>query len=212
MILSKTYKEVIIVALLLTVLILMNKCNNDNKIKDSLADNLNSKTTYFTNKLGTQTATIKTLQLDKNILKNEIVKKDKELQALVKEFSRVKSIVKYKTTTTIDSILIPFDKPIPCAFSTKGTFKNDCFNFDYDLTQNSFVLNDFLLENETTVINGFKRSWFLGKQYATTDVINSNKCVKTSEMKSYEVVIPKRFYDTRLFNIGVGLTAGLLMR
>jgi len=65
--------------------------------------------------------------------------------------------------------------------------------------------------NKQTTITGFKRKWFLGRQTYTTDVTNNNPYVKTIDVKTVQVVVPKRFYDTRLFNVGVGLIGGMLL-
>src|SRR5688572_29751819 len=87
-----------------------------NRIKDKVRNKnqavLYDTLTYYKNKLGTQTASIQTLQLEQQQLQENIIQKDKELTALTDEFREIRSVTKYKTTTQLDTIFIPFDKPL----------------------------------------------------------------------------------------------------
>ena len=181
------------------------------KLSKTQVEAFTDATNHFKNKLGTITATKKVLELEKKDLKELIYSQDTTLNALRKEFAKVKTIVKTKTIVIIDSIPVPFEVRVPCDFERKGKHLDKWLQFDYAVNQDGFKISDFTIPNEQTTITGFKRSWFLGRQSYVTDITNTNPYIKIVEVKTIQVVVPKRFYDTRLFNIGVGFIGGVLL-
>jgi len=84
--------------------------------RDALTDTVQ----YYSNVLGTQTAAIKTLKIDKRQLDEIILKKDKELAALTKGFAKVHNIAQYKTLTLYDNLAVVYHDTVPCIFSRNG--------------------------------------------------------------------------------------------
>ena len=204
-------KEILIVGLAIALFFSVKTCKKESHLKDSATTQLTAKTQYFKNKLGTQTATIQVLAIDKNTLKSTVLKRDDSLKKLADEFAKVKSIVKWKSIYRIDTITVKHDSLIPCDFTTSGGYHKKHIDFNYKVNPIGLIIEDLTIPNETTIITGFKRKWFLGKQTLTTDITNSNPLFKTTEIKSTTVTIPKPFYDTRAFNIGIGLVGGFLL-
>ena len=202
---------IIIGVLVIGLFISMNKCSKNAKENDSTTKALTDKVKYFKNKLGTETASKIVFETSNRNLKRIILKKDDSLRKLTDEFAKVKSIVIIETEIRIDSIPVPFEVPIPCDFEKHGSYLTSHFKFDWNINQNGFGLNDIRIPNETTVITGFKRKWFLGRQTLITDATNTNPLIITTNVKTTEVNIPKPFYDTRVFNISVGLVGGMLL-
>jgi len=179
MINSNTLKNIVIVILLIIISISVDECGKHQKQSISATKQLTDSTKYFKNKLGTETASKIALETSNDLFKNEILKKDLELKKLADEFSRVKSVVKYKTQIQIDSIPIYFTDSIPCDFNLVGKYDNKNFKFDWNIDNKKFELKNIDIPNETTIITGFKRKWFLGRQTLTTDIANSNPLLKT---------------------------------
>lgn len=195
------------IALFMTV----HECKQREQLNESQKTAFADTTNQYKNDIGTLTATKKVLQLEKSDLKELVYSKDDTLNTLRKEFSKVKMIIQTQTITKIDTVLIPFDVFVPCDFERSGKHAKKWFQFDYTVNQNGLIFTDFAIPNKQTSITGFKRKWFLGKQTYTTDITNSNPYINTVEVQTIQVVVPKRFYDTRLFNIGVGFVGGVLL-
>lgn len=204
-------KEILIVGLAIALFFSVKTCKSESHLKDSANKQLTAKTEYFKNKLGTTTATIQVLEVDKNTLKNTILKQDDSLKKLASEFAKVKSIVKWKSIYKIDTIRVNFETELPCDFKIFDRYDRKWLSFNYQFDNTGFILDDLTIQNQTTIITGFKRKWFLGKQTLITDITNTNPYFKSTEIKSTTITIPKPFYDTRVFNIGVGLVGGLLI-
>lgn len=167
---------------------------------------------HYKNKIGTQSATITTLQLDKRLFQNLVLKKDIELKQLTKEFSTVKSIVKIKTITRLDTIYVPFKEEIECAFKVEDTVNTKHYSFNYEVKSSGLRLSHFEIPNQTTVVTGYKRKWFLGEQTLTTDITNSNPYIKTENIMSAEIVIPEPWYKKWYVWLAAGLISGAMVK
>lgn len=166
--------------------------------------------TFFKNKLGTKTAEIKTLQLDKKQLQHLILDKDKKLGLLTKEFSKVNSIIKYKTLVRFDTIRITYKDTIPCIFKRSGKVKENWYSFTYASDQKGIKIDSLKTYTETTIINGFKRKWFLGNETVTTNITNSNPYLEITQIKSAEIAVPQPWYKKWYIWLALGISTGLL--
>ena len=160
--------------------------NNDLALVDTVK--------HFINRIGTQTASINTLQLDKKQLIENVMNKDKQLAALVKEYSEIKSAVKYNTVTVLDSIPIVYKDSVPCVFKRFGDVKAPWYSFAWQATQKGIQIDSLTIPTTTIVLTGFKRKWFLGKQTLITDITNTNPYVKVTTIQSAEVNVPQPWY------------------
>lgn len=208
----KKYIPYIIIAVLAVLLFFsVERCTyNARKGNDNAAAVLDT-VTYFTNKLGTKTASIATLQLDKKQLQSLVLDKDKELAALASEFSKVRTVVKAEGRMQIDSIPVPYAVPIPCDFERSGEVLDKWYSFGYNSTQNGFKIENLQVPNTITVITGTKRKWFLGKETVTTDITNSNPHIKVIDLKAAEVVVPVPFYKKWYVWLATGALGGYLL-
>lgn len=164
--------------------------------------------TYFKNELGSQTASINTLQLDNEQLQNLVLHKDAGLAKLTKEFSKVNNIVKYKTIIQLDTIRIAYKDTVPCIFERSGELKADWYSFSYKSNQKGIQIDSLKTWTTSTIITGFKRKWLLGKQTAVTDITISNPHITVTEIKASEIVVPKPWYKKWHVWLAAGICGG----
>lgn len=205
-------KDFLIVILIIILLVSIGKCTHQKKINRSNLESLIDTTSFFKNKLGTETASRKMLELTNKQLKNQVFKKDSVINVMQKEFSKVNTVVKVVTETKIDSIGIPFAVKVPIDFNRFGTYPDKWFSFDWKVNQDGLSLTNVNTPTELGVVTGIKKKWFLGRESVTTDVAFTNPYINTVEVKTYTVRLNKPFYDTRVFNIGIGFLGGVLLK
>lgn len=181
------------------------------RAEDNLAAAMDS-TRYYKNRLGTETATVKTLQLDKSQLQNLIIKKDAQLKVLAKDFAQVKTVVKWRGGVRIDSIPVPFSVPVTCEFTRSDSVVSKHYRFDYTVNQAGLQLENISIPDTTIVLTGTKRKWFLGKQTLTTDVTHTNPYMKTVDITSAELVVPEPWYKKWYIWLAAGLLGGALIK
>lgn len=175
----------------------------------------------------TQLATINSLQSEnkeyrlKNgqlVLSQEVVtfdnaqmkKKLKEL-APAKKFVKVKTVTKFVTETKIDTLSIVYRDSVPCQFERFGQILSKNYSLNYKSNQSGVTISKLEIPDSLVLITGTKRKWLFGKQTTTIDVIHSNPIIKSSNLQSFELKEKKRFYQTDLFKIGIGLIGGILI-
>lgn len=171
---------------------------------------LNDTLQHFDNAIGTQTASMKTLRLEKKQLQ-ETIKKDKELLLVSKPFSKVESVVKYNTITHIDTVHIHYPDTLPCIFERIGKKMNKWYSFNYKSDQKGFEIDSLVTNTETTVITGLKRKWLLGEQILTTDISNSNPHITVTSLKAAELVVPEPWYKKWYFWLAIGAAGGVFI-
>lgn len=202
------------ICILLTTLLCSVECSR-RKDKQLANENLKAmldSVRYYKNRLGTHTATVKVLQLDKKNLQQQVINRDKQLSALSKEFTSVKNVVKIKEVARFDSIYLPFREKIPSGFTIKDTINTKQYGFTYKIDSAGLSLQNFTIPNETTIITGYKQKWFLGRQTITTDVTNSNPYISTESIVSAEVVVPEPWYKKWYVWLAAGLITGVLVK
>ena len=198
----------VILVLLVALALVCQQCTFYKRNAQSNLTALNDTLLYFNNAIGTQTASIKTLQLEKKELQ-DVIEKDKEVLLLSKPFSKVESIVKYNTITHIDTIHITYPDTLPCIFERSGKRINKWYSFNYKSDQKGFKIDSLLTNTETTVITGLKRKWLLGEQTLTTDISNSNPHIRVTSLKAAEVIVPEPWYKKWYLWLAVGVVGGV---
>lgn len=201
--LYKLKQALIFICILFLISFLVKQCKENKELAKKI-DVLKSNEKIYKNKIGTLTLSKEVLTVKNSELKKYISEQDKKLTS---EFSKVKTLVKWKQYTKFDTTVV-FKEPIECDFKRSDSIKTKWYNFTYEIDKSSLKLSKMSFTNEITIITGTKRKWFLGKETITTDITNSNPYVSNSEMQSFEVVKPKRWYDTTVFKFGIGFLVG----
>lgn len=204
-------------ALIILICSLLYQCNDNINIRQKYDFNINSLTDsirYYKNSLGTQTASIKTLNGDKAEIERMLIKKDNELRLLTKQFTQLKSVTKIKSNIKIDTIKTAFENYIKCdtTFYASGNINTKWYSLNYKVTNDSLTISPFAMHTETTVITGLKRKWFLGKQTLYTDVTHSNPYIHIDNIKAAEVTIAQPWYKKWYVWLAAGVTAGIMLK
>ena len=202
----------LITALLIILFYSVDRCQGFRQAAETNLTTLSDSVNYYRNRLGTQTASINTLEIAQSDLKKVILSKDEQLAALSKEFGRINTIVQYTQQMTYDTIAVTYKDTVPCIFTRSGTVNTKWYAFKYESTNTGFLIDSLSLNNKVTVISGFKRSWLLGRQTLVTDVTNTNPHITVTGLKSTEVVVPSQWYKKWYVWLGAGVIGTLIAR
>lgn len=207
----KLYWQIATAVLAILLFASVRQCRSKQIIANSVQLAAQDTITYFTNRLGTQTASINAFQLERDQFEISIAKKDSELKKLMDEFSQVKSVIKYKTIMQIDSVQIPYQDTVSLVFSRQGTLKNQWYSFSWKSTQKGVQIDSLQINTSTTIITGFKRKWFLGKQTLTTDITNTNPLITVTTIQSADVIIAQPWYKKWYVWLAIGMAGGFVV-
>lgn len=210
-ILWKRFKNIMYITIVLFLIsLLFQKCESEKSLSTALRVS-QQETIHFKNSLGKTTASHEVLVFQNKAQQKELIEKDVELKAMAKKFSEVKSSIKIITITKLDTIRESFDVPIPCDFERKGGIQNQWYNLGYKVNQNGLEIEPFQTWSDINVVTGFKKRWFLGRKYYTTDVTATNPYIEIPEVQSTQVEVPTKWYETTLFKVGLGIIGGILI-
>jgi hypothetical protein len=198
----------IIVSVILIIL-LFSQCSENNRLVGSLAA-ANTENTTYRNKLGTVTTQAATQKLTIAELETAVIEKDHKMKVLTAGFSKIKTINRTTTITRIDTVKIPFDLSVPCNFTRNGAVFTEYYSLGYVVDSLGLTIEPIVIPNEQITITGFRKKWLLGREIAVTEVTNTNPLIEITNVNSYETVVQKKWYDTRLFNMlaGAAIFAG----
>ncbi len=202
---------IIITVLGIALLLTTRQCSNARSFAEANYVALTDTVQHFKNGLGTQTASIKTLQMENSQLQNIIIGKDKELSALSKEFSKIRSVVKFRTVTQFDTIQISYKDTVPCVFERIDAIADKWYSFGYRSDQKGLAIDNFKTWTSATMITGTKRKWFLGEEVVKTDITLSNPHMAITDITAAEVVLPSPWYRKWYVWLAVGAVGGFVM-
>jgi len=191
------------------------ECQNRKNTDDLIADIANYKDSaqFYLLKLNGQEVEIsynKSLALENKEQLEALVKKNDTLAKLVSKFKDIKSttIINNNTTIVGDTIKIKGDS-IPCDFKPFHVRRDSAYyNFLGTIAKNYFTIDSLTIPNKQSIVIGEKKlGLFKGKELRA-EIINSNPLVKVTNIESYVVSKPKKFYQTQAFAFGVGILGG----
>jgi hypothetical protein len=187
--------------LILTVLILASmlfvKCENEKLLTGNL-DTLHVQMQSYKLKDGRLVNTSKTVTYNKVPNKTD----------LTKQFAKVNTIIKVVEKVRIDTVNIVYHDTITMPFERKGTVLTDDYSLDYKSTHKGLSIANLTVNDSLEIVTGTKRKWFLGREVNTIDVAHSNKHIESTGLQHIEIKRKKKFYETTLFQIGVGILIG----
>ena len=199
------------VVILVLASMLFAKCKNEN-LQLATIKALKTENTSYKLKNGQLVTSSKTLIATNEKQAVELIGNTETIKQLTDEFSKVKSITKYVEKIKIDTVQIVYKDSVPYEFEKSGKIVNEDYSLNYKSNQKGIDITDLSLENNNvTIVTGIKKKWFWGNETITTDITNSNKLIKIGEMQHVEIQPKKKFYETTVFKIGIGVLAGTLI-
>ena len=189
---------------------LFSQCSEKHRLQTNLTA-LSTENVTYKNKLGTVTMQNATLQLTKIELQKNVIDKDHKIKVLSAGFYRINNITTVKTITKTDTIKIPFDVPAPCNFVREGAIFKDWYSLGYKVDSLGVTIEPISIPNEQIIITGFKRKWFLGKTTAVTEVSNTNPLIEIQDVHSFETIVPKHWYESRIIWLTAGFITGAIL-
>lgn len=183
------------------------KCENENQAYATIKA-LRSENEIYRLKNGQLVYSAKVATLSENQLKENLSKVEKEL---LNKFSKPKTFTKYITNTKFDTITITYKDSVPCKFERDGALFTKEYNLAYKSNQKGITITELAIPDSVLIATGYKRKWFLGKKTLTMDITHSNKFVQSDQVQHFEIQEKKKFYQTDLFKIGIGLIGGYLI-
>ena len=189
----------LLILLLLTCLLFV-KCENE-KVLNSNIKAMGSKIDYYKLKNGQLVNSAKTI----------IYQKVPEQSLLTKEFKKVNNIIKVIEKIQIDTVKVFYRDSIPCDFDIKGNIVDKDYSVDYSSSNKGLSLYNLKVVDTIEIVTGVKRKWLLGKKTNTIDISHSNKLMTTDDIKHFEIVEKKKFYDTTLFKVAASIIFGVVV-
>lgn len=199
----------IFVAILLLCM-LFSQCSEKHRLQTNLTA-LSTENSSYKNKLGTQTMVAAKLLLTAEELQKTVIDKNQKIKVLSAGFHAIQYITTIKTNTKTDTIKIPFDVPAPCNFVREGAISKDWYSIGYKVDSLGVTIEPITIPNEQIIITGFKRKWFLGKTTAVTEVSNTNPLIEIQDVHSFETIVPKHWYDSKLLWLTAGFITGAII-
>lgn len=193
-------------SIIIVLVILLIHQFEDNKI---LSDNLkasNSKVKYHKNKYGQIVASKLSLQYELKDLKHE----NDTLRESVRKFKKPLTIIQTKQVVKIDTLYIPFEKPINCDFTRLLEKETSYYMFKGKVDSLGFKIDNLTLFNNQTIVTGFKRQGLFKKPLLTTEITNTNPYVRQIEIKPIVIVYPQKIYEKWYITLPVGIALGKL--
>jgi len=191
---------ILLLIILIAFSMLYSRCKNE-KILSSERDILKVKVNTYKLKDGKVVASTKTLVYDKVPQKTE----------LTKQFSKVKTIIKIVERVRIDTVNVVYHDSVPCNFERKGAIISEDYSLDYKSTQKGITIANLTVNDSLEIVAGTKRKWFLGRTTDYVDVSHSNKKIITDEVIHFEIKPKKKFWETTVFKVGIGVLGGALL-
>lgn len=203
-------QTILYITVLALFAMLLSKCENE-KLQLATIKALTQENTSYKLKNNQLVVSSKILIANNKKQAIEIIGSNESIKELTNKFSKVKSITKYVEKLKIDTVKVVYKDSVPCTFEKQGNISNSDYSLNYKSNQRGISITDLVIENEITIVTGIKKKWFLGKETQTIDITNSNKLIKVGELKQVDITPKKRFYETTLFKVGIGILAGTLI-
>tara|TARA_R110002049_G_scaffold309180_1_gene518117 strand:- start:10861 stop:11487 length:627 start_codon:yes stop_codon:yes gene_type:complete len=181
-----------------------------NKISNINTQNinaLNDSIKYHKNKYNKEVASKLALQYNLSQLK-DVAKKNEELKEVIKNFKKPITIVKTKQVTKIDTVYIPFDKPIEHDFKRFFDLNDKYYQLNGKVSNLGISIDNITIPNKQNIIVGWKKQGLFKKPLLTTEITNSNPYIKQIEIQPIVITYPKIIYEKWYVVLPVGYILG----
>ena len=139
----------------------------------------------------------------------------------IENLKKVKSQVKTITEIKIDSVLVPFKETIYISDTIypKGIIEvpkrfnliEEHYSFDGLILKQGLLIDSLSIPNEMKLTIANKSGGIFRKSIPIVKLENTNPYLSTIDMKNVIIEDEKKFYDRKVFWLGVGLIGGIII-
>ena len=154
-------------------------------------------------------STKESLELTKKELKN-VMKSDSTFREIAKHYKKISNTAEIKTEYVYvhDTIKIPVEMTVKN--DTSISYANVCLGLDLSFYNGLLFVNDISIKNTQKVVLGARES-NLWRTEQSIDIVNSNPCIQTMGIQSYNVIIEKKWYNNPFIVYPAGVLTGLVI-
>jgi hypothetical protein len=202
------YLTLFLISLLIFCGLTMRQCR-ENKALIEEVKNLNAyKTTAMEYKAKNGDLIKYNKSLEVNIGSLEIERKELMDEVKNMRIKKPQVITNIVTETRVDSLFIPFDKPVPCdSFYATFEFQQDDWLFlKGEVTNEGVLVGELLIPDTLFIVVGEKKNGFLKRNEIIIAVKNKNPLINVTDIENYIITPKRRFWQKPWFIGLVGLT------
>jgi len=140
----------------------------------------------------------------------------------IDNLKKIKSQVKITTITKIDSVYIPILDTLDrivydtvgialLKLPTKFGLESEWYSIFSTINKNGMLLDSLSLYNRQIITIGMKSNGFLKSPTPSVVVKNENPYVSVNSLNNIIIKNDTRFYDKKVFWLGVGVVGGVLI-
>lgn len=149
------------------------------------------------------------LQLDNRKQLESIVAKYDTLARMVAKFKNVQNVTIIKGGAQITHDTIRIDHPIPCDFKPFVVRRDSAhYRFVGTVAPDYFTIDSLTIPNTQGIVIGSRRMGFLKRPEYRVEITNSNPLMKTTNIGSFTVKTPRKWFERPVIMMGVGAVAG----
>lgn len=137
----------------------------------------------------------------------EYALRDSSQLELIKYYKKLSAVVKYEYIYITDTLEVPV--PITVDKDTSLHITDPCYKLDFSLSDGLFRLDGFSFDNTQDIVIGSQKR-LLSRAETSVSIRNSNPCIQTTGMQSYNIVYEKKWWENPLIVGGVSATAGFI--
>lgn len=211
---NKMARNVLVIICVILLAFSVRQCADKNAALAS-AESLTSEVESFKLKTGELVKSQKIAILEKENLQKNIIDKDAKLKEMASKFTKVTAVQTIASVqTSIPKTTVAFETPITIKevdtttgelkFKRNGAFYDKWYEFGYAVNQDSLTVEPFNTWTDIKRVDGYKRKWLFGKKTYHSDIMFTNPYINTGEVHTYQVAVPVKWHETRLFNFGAG--------
>jgi len=134
-------------------------------------------------------------------------------EELISKYKRLASVVKVETKYIHDTVKVSV--PIYIANDTTVNLSDDCFQASLSLFNGGLSINDYTIDNRQDIVIGKQKSG-LRRQESIVTIRNTNPCINTTGIQSFNVIYEKKWWENPLItvpaSVAVGYAAGRLSK
>lgn len=138
----------------------------------------------------------------------EALKRDSIQFELIEHYKKLANVVKVEYVYKVDTLEVPV--PITVDEDTSIHIANVCYDLDFSLSDGLFTLDGFSFNNRQDIVIGTQKSGLRRKE-TVVSIRNTNPCLTTTGMQSYNVIYEKKWWENPLITTPIGLATGYII-